>query len=514
MWRYLTPALCLLAGVTAWRQRPVEFLLFNAEGERKYLPATVPGGLAIFDYDGDGRLDVFFTNGGELPSGRKTSAQHSNRLLRNLGDMRFADATATAGLAGSEYSFGAAAGDYDNDGRTDLLVCNLRSVTLYRNLGHGKFEDVTARARLDNQSRWSVAAAWSDIDNDGDLDLFVVNYVAWDPAKEPPCTVNGKPDFCHPKYYDPVPNPLFRNNGDGTFTDISTFSGIAAHKGKGMSVAAADFDSDGLQDFYVTNDRVFAFAFRNLGSNRFQEVAFDWGVAVPEDGRPVSGMGVDAQDYDNDGKPDLLFSALKDETFPLFRNTGQGFIETTIPSGLSLLTRSFPGWGVQFADLDNDGWKDVVVASSDALSPTGGRGNEVKGPVFWLRNSGSGRFDRTAPLPAPLEMYRGLVAADLDDDGCLDLIVSALNAPGRILKNPCSPDQNWIKVDVRSPNARVRVNNQWRHNSSAVSYASSYVGPLHFGLGQNKTAHIEVFFSGRTVRRLQVPANQTVRVDR
>ncbi|MGH9629233.1 MAG: FG-GAP repeat domain-containing protein, partial [Bryobacteraceae bacterium] len=201
----------------SWRFETLPFHLVNGEGARKYLPATVPGGLAVFDYDGDGRLDIFFANGGELPSGRKVSAGHTNRLLRNKGSMQFEDVTERAGLEGQEYSFGAAATDYDGDGRVDLLITGLRAITLYRNKGDGSFTDVTDAAGLNNRGRWSVAAVWFDLENDGDLDLFVVNYVSWDPAAERECLVGGKPDFCHPRFYDPVPNALFRNDGDGTF---------------------------------------------------------------------------------------------------------------------------------------------------------------------------------------------------------------------------------------------------------------------------------------------------------
>ncbi len=503
-------ALLALAASGAWTVHKLPFVLVNGEGAKKWLPATTPGGIAVFDFDNDGKPDLFFPNGGVLPAGKKAS----NRLLRNSGGLRFDDATARAGLAGSDYDFAAAAGDFDGDGRVDLLVCGLHGVTLYRNRGDGTFADVTKKAGIDNKQRWSVGAAWFDMENDGDLDLFIVNYVRWDPASERECIVNAQPDYCHPKFYDPQPNALFRNNGDGTFTDVSVASGIAAHAGKGMAVAAADFDGDKLVDLFVTNDRAFAFLFRNLGGGRFQESAFEWGVAVPQDGNPVSGMGVDAQDYDNDGLTDLVYTALRDETFPLYRNRGSEFVETTASSRMSVLSRAMAGWGIAFIDLDNDGWKDIAAARSDVLSPMGARGASVKEPPSWFRNLGDGTFGAGAGW-AGLEplMYRGMVPADLDGDGCPDIVLTALNAEGRILRNPCDSGHHWLQVSVKGAAARVRVDKQWRNASTAVGYASSSAAPLHFGLGKATKAQVEVIWSSGKSKQFETPADRTIVVE-
>lgn len=478
-----------MAAGGGWTVHELPGRLETGETGRKPLPATTPGGVAVFDFDNDGRLDVYLANGGGLPSGPKAT----NRLLRNLGGMRFADVTATAGVGGTDYDIGAIAGDYDGDGQTDLLVCGLRRLTLYRNRGQGRFEDATARSGIGSGGRWAVGGVWFDMDNDGDLDLFVVHYVRWDAAAEKACVVDGKPDFCHPRYYDPLPNALYRNNGDGTFGDVSARSGIAAHLGKGMAVAAADFDGDGWTDLFVTNDRQFAFYFRNQGDGTFAEQSFEAGVAVPQDGKPVSGMGVDGQDYDNDGRPDLIYTALRDETFPLYRNRGKDFVETTVASRMSVLSRGMAGWGVMFADLDNDGWKDIVAARSDALSAQGGKGALAMEPPAWFRNTGDGRFAAGTGWEALAKaMYRGAVAADLDDDGCVDVVLTALQAAARVLRNPCLAGRHWVKVDVGRAGARVRVGKQWRVAGSAVGYASSYWGPLHFGLGAETRVEGEV----------------------
>ena len=487
------------------------FTLFTGEGTRHPLPAAMPGGIAVFDADNDGLLDLYFPNGAPLPSGLKSSPAHSNSFLHNDGNLRFTDRSADSGLAGSGYDIAATAGDYDHDGLTDLLVSGLGGITLYRNLGNGRFENVTAKAGLDNHGRWSVGAAWLDYDRDGHLDLFVVNYVQWNPATERACVVDGRPDFCHPRFYQAQPNALFRNNGHGGFTDVSKASGIASHAGKGMAAAVADFNADGYPDIFVSNDRVFNFLFQNTGKGTFEDVAFDRGVAAPASGDPPSAMGVDAQDYDNDGRPDLIYTALRDETFPLYRNQGADFQDAAVSSKMGVLTRPMNGWGIVFADLDNDGWKDLAVARGDVLSPRGARGDKVREPLSWFRNLGNQQFALSGNFAAPAAQYRGLIAADLNNDGCLDLVATALAQPARVVPGRCPRAHGWLKVDVREGGARVQVGQQWRQVSATQGYASSCQCPLHFGLGLAETVDVRVTWpSGRIREWKAVKPNQTL----
>jgi len=511
------------------------FVLANSETAEKHLPETMPGGIAVFDFDSDGRPDIYFTNGAEMPSLKKTSPKYWNRLYRNDGRGGFEDVTRKAGVEGTGYDIGAAVGDYDNDGHPDLFVAGVDHNTLYRNNGDGTFTDVTARAGLDRADRrygrmWSVAGAWLDFDNDGKLDLFVVNYCIWDPRREQPCIVDGKRDYCHPKLYEGLPNSLYRNNGDGTFTDVSDSAGIRAHIGKGMSAAVADFDQDGRPDIFVTNDKVFNFLFHNEGNGRFREVAFDAGVAVSDDGAPVSAMGVDFRDINNDGLPDLFYTALPDETFPLFLNLGKGqFEEATHASRLSVLTRRMAGWGAGIVDLDNDGSKDIFVARSEVLSSTGGRAGRAKQVNSVFRNLGNGKFeDATAPAgfgARSPEMYRGAAFGDFNADGRMDLVVSALNAPAEIWLNTGREGNHWLDVKLTGSRgnrdaigARIRITtrtgSQFNHVTTAVGYASSSTGPVHFGLGKDAVAElIEVSWpSGQVQRLTNVKADRLVPV--
>ena len=471
------------------------FVLAHSPTAEKYLPETMAGGLAAFDYNNDGRPDLFFANGAELPSMRKTGPQFWNRLYRNDGGFHFTDVTARAGLAGEGFAFGAAVADFDGDGNLDLFVPALPASRLYRNRADGTFEDVTAHAGIAT-GPWTIAAGWFDYDRDGRPDLFVVNYLDWSAAHNPWCGDRARDlrIYCHPSQFGGTANQLFHNLGNGRFEDVSKRSGIAAHKGKGMSVAFADYDGDGYPDIYVTNDAEPNFLFRNRGDGTFEEVGLAAGAALPDRGRAVSAMGVDFRDYDNDGLPDIIFTALAGETFPLFRNLGRGaFADATARSRLAALTSRLSGWGVVLADFDNDGRKDIFTANSHVND----RADETSADQYRLPNAvfrnldGTAFEDATASSPAlarDVHAHRGLVAADFDGDGRLDVAVTALGAAAELWRNTTATAGHWIALDLGgTPGAVVRIGRQVNQHSSAAGYSSSSFGPVHFGLG-NTTA--------------------------
>jgi hypothetical protein len=493
----------------------------------KYFVESAPGGVAVFDYNGDGRPDIFFTNGALTPSLEKSSAVYANRLYRNDGNMRFTDVTDSAGMRGVGYAMGAAAADYDNDGHVDLFVAGVLQNQLLHNRGDGRFEDVTKRAGIAS-GEWAVAAGWFDYDNDGRLDLLVVNYVQWSPATNPSCgdQARGVRIYCHPRLFQGLPNRLYRNRGDGTFEDVSARAGLLAHVGKGMSVAFADFDHDGRLDAFVTNDTVPNFLFRNKGDGTFDEVALLAGVSVPDSGQPVSSMGTDFQDYDNDGWEDIQFTALAGETFPLFHNDGRGaFVEATQASGLARLTVKASGWCTIVADIDNDGWKDIFTANSHVNDRIGEfEAVEWKQANSLFVNDGRGRFrdaTETSGLAGAVAAHRGCGVADFDGDGRLDLVVLVLGAPAELWKNESAPDNRWLivrLVGTRSNRdgigARVIVGHQVRTMTTALGYASSSHAGLHFGLGTaTEIDRVEVQWPSGTRQTIEhVKTNQVIEI--
>jgi len=465
----------------------------------KYFVESAPGGLAVFDYNGDGRPDIFFTNGAETPSLQKTSAAYSNRLYRNDGNMRFTDVTEAAGVRGVAYSMGAAAADYDNDGHVDLFVAGAKQNQLLRNRGDGRFEDVTKQAGIAS-GEWSVAAGWFDYDNDGRLDLFVVNYVQWSAETNRSCgdAAKGVQIYCDPRTFSGLSNRLYRNRGDGTFEDVSARAGIAAHVGKGMSVAFADFDHDGRLDAFVTNDTVPNFLFHNNGDGTFNEDALLAGISVTESGRPISSMGTDAEDYDNDGWEDIHVTALAGETFPLFRNDGHGaFIEETRSSGLARMTVKLSGWCTVVADFNNDGWKDIFTANSHVNDRIGDfQSIAFKQSNTLFMNDGKGHFRDpmgSAGLSSAVAIHRGCGVADFNGDGRLDVVVLTLGTPAELWQNEAGSGDQWLIVRLVGTKsnrdgigARVKVGNQVRTMTSAIGYASSSHAGLHFGLGKSR----------------------------
>ena len=484
------------------RASGIDFVLENSPTSRKHLVETMPGGVATLDYDGDGLTDIYFTNGAALPSLAKDSPRYRNRLYRNLGGFRFKDVTKEAGVEGAGYSMAAAAGDYDNDGHIDLFVAGVGKNILYRNRGDGTFEDVTLKAGIKDDP-WSVGAAWLDYDNDGLLDLFVVNYVRWSPDFDRFCGDESAQIrvYCHPRFFEGLPNRLYHNEGNGTFKDVSIESGIASHIGKGMSVAIADYDRDRRMDIVVANDKVPNFLFRNLGNGRFQEMAFEAGVALQDSGNEISDMGTDFRDYDNDGLPDLAITALSGETFSLFRNRGHGqFTDAGHASRLATQSRVYPGWGIGLFDFNNDGWKDIFTANAhvndraEAFEPTQYRQHNS---VFL--NRGDGTFqDVSASAGSDFlfaRAHRGCAFADFDNDGRIDVVVSSLGDAAEIWQN-VSPESNaWLllrligcKSNRDGIGAEVRLGTQSNQMTTAVGYASSSHFGVHFGTGASKRA--------------------------
>ena len=506
----------------------IDFVLENSPTAEKQIVETMPGGVAVFDYDGDGLPDIFFANGADVPSLEKNAPKYRNRLFRNLGGMKFKDVTEPAGLGGAGYSIGAAAADFDNDGHIDLFVAGVRSNHLYRNLGNGKFEDVTARAGIKSDV-WSITGGWFDYDNDGRLDLFVVNYLKWSPEVAPYCgdPVRKLRAYCHPRFFDGLPNTLYHNRGDGTFEDVSEKAGIATQIGKGMSVAFADYDGDGFSDAFVTNDKLPNFLFRNLGNGKFAELALESGAALADDGRTISGMGVDFRDYDNDGRPDIVFASLAGETFPLFRNNGNGeFRDWTGRSRLGPLTHERSGWSLGLFDLNNDGWKDLFTANghvNDTVESFEAAKYKLPNSVFV--NLGDGTFrDVSGEMGADFQKtraHRGAAFADLNGDGKIDVVVSALGEPAEIWQNVSPDDNAWLLLKLTGTRsnrdgigARIRIGNQWNQMTSNVGYASSSHSGVHFGLGKIKQVdRVEIRWpSGIEQVLTNVRANQVLHV--
>jgi len=489
------------------KQSKIGFTLKNSVSSYRYSIETMTGGVALFDYDNDGLLDIFFTNGAAIPSLEKTDSSYSNRLFRNNGDGTFTDVTEKAGLAGIGYSMGAAAGDYDNDGFVDLYVTGVNRNQLFHNNGDGTFSDVTEKAGVTGTvpgmgKAWAVAAGWFDYNNDGLLDLLVVNYLNYDLKTAAACSVGRLPTYCSPNDFQGTPNILYRNNGDGTFTDVSAASHVGQYAGKGMGVAFADYDGDGFTDIFISNDTYPNFLLHNNGDGTFTDQATDAGVAYNETGKTVAGMGADFRDLNNDGLPDIFHTAMFGDTFSLYENEGKGqFGDVTSSSGLTIATGRLTAWGTGAYDFDNDGWKDLFTADAAILDNSvevEHRPYRLPNKVF--RNVGNMKFEDVSGTAGAdfgvAAAHRGAAFGDLNNDGKVDVVVTVLNGPPEILMNRTESDHHWIilklvgvKDNRDGLGTRIKITtahgSQYNEATTAVSYNSSSDKRVHFGLGED-----------------------------
>lgn len=545
----MTPAARVLSEAAAQSAIPQTFedattksgILFKQEAShtsQKYLPESMVGGVAMFDYDNDGWLDLFFVNGAKLldpmPHGAapdKSDPRYWNRLYKNNRDGTFTDVTEKAGLQGRFYGMGVATGDYDNDGNVDLLVTNLGGNILYHNNGDGTFTDVTAKANVGGGG-WCTGACFVDYDRDGHLDLIVSRYVEWDFSKNVFCGGHepGYRAYCHPDQFNPITHLVFHNNGDGTFTDVSKKSCIANSPGKGLGIAISDFDGDGWPDIFIANDSVAEQLFRNKHDGTFEEVALMSGLAYDQNGHVFAGMGADFGDYDNSGWPSVFVNALANQKYKLFHNVKGLFEDVTDSIGLGGLTISHSGWGAKWIDFDNDGRLDLFIAQGhvmDNIELTEPR-LRYREPPLLLKNELTGFRNVSAQAGKVFSVpmaARGAAFGDLNNDGLVDVAINCNDSAALILHNVCSDKNHWLTLNLIGTasnrdgiGSKIRLitedgKQQTRFVSTAGSYISASDKRAHFGLGLSKKAQVEITWPSGIVQRLEsVAADQILTV--
>jgi hypothetical protein len=516
-------------------------VMFNGQAShtaKKYLLETMGSGVALFDYDNDGLLDIFFVNGaplsdpmakGSIP--QKTDPNYWNRLFHQKKDGTFEDVTEKAGLQGVGYGMGVIAGDYDNDGYEDLYVTAYGGNRLYHNNGNGTFTDVTEKSGTAG-SGWSTSAAWVDLDNDGLLDLIVLRYVQWD-FEDVWCGEHreGYRSYCHPDIFPPIAPLVYHNDGNGHFTEAAAKMGLDK-PGKGLGIAIADFDRDGKTDIVMANDSMLEFLYRNKGDGAFEEMGLPAEIAVDGDGRTYAGMGVDFQDFDNDGLPDLIITNLANQKYALYRNNGDSsFSYESYASGIGGMTLLHSGWGVRFVDYDNDGLKDLLVAQGHDLDTIELNFPQLhyKEPMLLARNTGKGFVDVSAQSGDIFHQAwagRGMAIGDIDNDGRIDAVVTTNGGPAYVLHNETATPNHWLTLSLvghRSNRdgigAEIKLTtssgSQYVTVSTAGSYLSSSDKRAHFGLGADTVAKsIEIRWPSGAVQTLEnVRADQVLTVD-
>jgi len=516
----------------------VRFKHVASHTSKKYLLESMGSGVALFDYDNDGRLDIFLVNGAPLsdPTAKgtvpqKTSAEHANRLYHQKADGTFEDTTEHAGLAGVGYGMGAAVGDYDNDGFEDLYVTAYGGNRLYHNNGDGTFTDVTEKSGTGG-SGWSTGAAWVDLDNDGRLDLVVLRYVQWDfddiwcgEHKE------GLRAYCHPDTFKAISPLVYHNDGNGRFSEVAAKLGLNV-PGKGLGIAIADYDHDGHIDLFVANDSMPEFLYHNKGDGTFEEKGLFSQVAVDEDGRTFAGMGADFADLNNDGLPDVVVDDLANQMYAIFKNNGDGsFTYITKSSGVGRISMLHSGWGLRLIDYDNDGWKDLLVAQGhdlDTIELTNPQLHYLE-PILLARNNGHGFEDVSATSGAVFHEAwagRGLATGDLNNDGRVDAVVATNDGAAHVLRNETKNGNHWIILKLTGHRSNrdgigavVHVvtakGGQWGTVTTASSYLSSSDRRLHFGLGKESVIEsLEIRWPSGVVQKLEnVKADQVLGVE-
>ena len=522
--------------INATAQAGIRFKHHDGRSGARYFVEPLGAGAVFFDYNNDGFQDIYFVNGADLRErsggagerGSEGARKMRNALYRNDRDGTFTDVTEAAGVGDTSYGLGCTAGDYDNDGFPDLYVTNFGANVFYRNNGDGTFTDVTAQTGT-GDARWGTSCAFADYDNDGLLDLYVTNYVKYTLESDKVCMNRGIRSYCDPRLYEGELDILYRNNGDGTFTDVTKAAGLSGATGRGLAVVWGDYDDDGDVDLYVANDADANFLYRNNGDGTFTDVALIAGVGFSEDGEAENGMGADFGDYDNDGRLDVIVTNFQDQTNTLYHNEGNGlFLDLSYAAKIGAISLPYLAWGVNFFDYNNDGYQDIFIANGhlhdniQAFDPRG----VYEQPNLLFRNNGHGAFDEVgsgleAILPSPAKVSRGTAFADYDNDGDLDLLVTNLGSSPDLLRNEGGNQRSWLilkLVGTRSNRdaigARVKVTagsaTQIREVRSGSSYLSQSDMRLHFGLGEHtQITRIEIRWPSGLEERLEdIQGNQ------